>query len=85
MWCVNNSITSWISVLFNFYKMKKIFLLLLLLCSTAWADLTDIKFGRNQIADSQWNVSACLNTTTCQIYSKQPGTMYRIPWTNGQW
>jgi hypothetical protein len=65
--------------------MKKIFLLLLLLCSTAWADLTDIKFGRNQIADSQWNVNACLNTTTCQIYSKQPGTMYKIPWYNGQW
>jgi len=68
-----------------FYKMKKIFLLLLLLCSSSWAALTDIKFGRNQIADSQWNVNACLNTTTCQIYSKQPGTMYKIPWYNGQW
>lgn len=65
--------------------MKNIFLLLLLLCSSSWAALTDIKFGRNQIADSQWNVSACLNTTTCQIYSKQPGTMYKIPWYNGQW
>ncbi len=68
-----------------FYKMKKIFLLLLLLCSSSWAALTDIKFGQSQIADSQWNVSACLNTTTCQIYSKQPGTMYKIPWYNGQW
>ena len=68
-----------------FYKMKNIFLLLLLLCSSSWAALTDIKFGRNQIADSQWNVNACLNTTTCQIYSKQPGTMYKIPWYNGQW
>jgi hypothetical protein len=65
--------------------MKKIFLLLLLLCSSSWAALTDIKFGQSQIADSQWNVSACLNTTTCQIYSKQPGTMYKIPWYNGQW
>jgi hypothetical protein len=65
--------------------MKKILLALLLVCSNAYADLTDIKFGRNQIADSQWNVNACLNTTTCQIYSKQPGTMYKIPWYNGQW
>jgi hypothetical protein len=65
--------------------MKKILFALMFLCSSSWAALTDIKFGRNQIADSQWNVSACLNTTTCQIYSKQPGTMYRIPWTNGMW
>lgn len=65
--------------------MKKIFLLLLLLSSSAFAALTDIKFGRYQIADSQWNVSACLYTTTCQIYSKQPGTMYKIPFWNGQW
>ena len=64
--------------------MKQIFLALLLLCSNAYADLTDIKFGQSQIADSQWNVNACLNTTTCQIYSKQPGTAYKIPWTSGQ-
>jgi hypothetical protein len=64
--------------------MKKILLTLLFLCSSAWADLTDIKFGQSQIADSQWNVNACLNTTTCQIYSKQPGTAYKIPWTSGQ-
>lgn len=50
----------------------------------AHSALTDIKFGRYQIADSQWNVNACLNTTTCQIYSKQPGTAYKIPWTSGQ-
>jgi hypothetical protein len=60
----------------------------LLLCSlfanSVWAGMTDIKFGQSQIADSQWNVSACLNTTTCQIYSKNPGTAYRIPWTNGK-
>ena len=65
--------------------MKKILLALMFLCSNAFADLTDIKFGQSQIADSQWNVSACLNTTTCQIYSKQPGTMYKIPWSNGTW
>jgi hypothetical protein len=65
--------------------MKKIFLLLLLLlCNNAFAALTDVKFGRYQIADSQWNVNACLNTTTCQIYSKQPGIAYKIPWTSGQ-
>jgi hypothetical protein len=64
--------------------MKKILLALLFLCSNAFADLTDIKFGQSQIADSQWNVNACLNTTTCQIYSKNPGTAYKIPWTSGQ-
>jgi hypothetical protein len=46
--------------------------------------LADLKFGRYQIADSQWNVNACMNTTTCQIYSKNPGTAYKIPWTSGQ-
>ena len=46
--------------------------------------LVDLKFGRFQIADSQWNVSACMYTATCQIYSKQPGTAYKIPWTSGQ-
>jgi len=58
---------------------------MLLVSKVGHAALTDIKFGQSQIADSQWNVNACLNTTTCQIYSKQPGTMYKIPWTNGQW
>jgi len=60
-------------------------MLFLVLPTAAYADLTDIKFGQYQIADSQWNVSACLNTTTCQIYSKNPGTMYKIPWTSGMW
>jgi hypothetical protein len=46
--------------------------------------LTDLKFGQAQIADSQWNVQACTQTSTCQIYSKNPGTAYRIPWTTGQ-
>jgi len=46
---------------------------------------TDLKFGRYQVADSQWNVSACMYTNTCQIYSTNPGTMYKIPWYNGQW
>jgi hypothetical protein len=56
-----------------------------MLCAPAQAALTDVKFSRYQIADSQWNVSACLYTTTCQIYSKNPGVMYKIPWYNGQW
>lgn len=65
--------------------MKKIFLLLLLFCSQVWAtSFTDLKFGQAQIADSQWNVSACTQTATCQIYSKNPGTAYKIPWTSGQ-
>ena len=60
------------------------FVFLLLMSSLARADLTDIKFGQYQVADSQWNVSSCLYTDTCQIYSKQPGTAYKIPWTSGQ-
>jgi hypothetical protein len=46
--------------------------------------LADLKFGQAQIADSQWNVQACTQTATCQIYSKNPGTAYKIPWYNGQ-
>jgi len=64
--------------------MKKVLLVLMILCGNVFANLTDVKFGRYQIADSQWNVNACLNTTTCQIYSKNPGTAYKIPWTSGQ-
>jgi hypothetical protein len=59
--------------------------MLLLLCSNAWAvTFTDLKFGQAQIADSQWNVQACTQTATCEIYSKNPGTAYMIPWYNGQ-
>jgi hypothetical protein len=67
-------------------RLSKVALLLsvVFLSKISFAALTDVKFGRYQIADSQWNVNACLNTTTCQIYSKQPGTAYKIPWTNGQ-
>lgn len=64
--------------------MKYILLLLILLCTNASASLTNLKFGRAQIADSQWNVQACTQTATCQIYSKNPGTVYKIPWTSGQ-
>ena len=64
--------------------MKYLLTILLFVCSQSWAALTDIKFGQSQIADSQWNTTACLTTTTCQIYSKNPGTAYKIPWTSGQ-
>jgi hypothetical protein len=63
------------------------FLFLLTVCVSAYSQasgLADLKFGRYQIADSQWNVSSCMYTATCQIYSKQPGTVYKIPWTSGQ-
>jgi len=54
-------------------------------CSPARAvGLTDLKFGQYQIAGSHWDVYACTQTTTCQIYSKNPGTAYKIPWTSGQ-
>ena len=46
--------------------------------------LVDLKFGQAQIADSQWNVQSCTQTATCQIYSKNPGTAYKIPWYSGQ-
>jgi hypothetical protein len=67
--------------------MKKFlsFIFALMMCLTAQATgLTDLKFGQAQIADSQWNVQACTQTTTCQIYSKNPGTAYKIPWTSGR-
>ena len=63
------------------------FLFMLTICISSYgqaAGLADLKFGQYQIADSQWNVSACMYTATCQIYSKNPGTAYQIPWYNGQ-
>jgi len=64
-----------------------LFSFLITFCLSAHSQATglvDLKFGRYQIADSQWNVSACMYTATCQIYSKNPGTVYKIPWTTGQ-
>lgn len=69
---------------FKYYTWALLIISMLAISNTGHAALTDIKFGRYQIADSQWNVNACLNTTTCQIYSKNPGTAYKIPWTSGQ-
>ena len=61
-----------------------LFVLVLISGKAHATGLTDLKFGQAQIADSQWNVQACTQTATCQIYSKNPGTAYRIPWTSGQ-
>ena len=64
-----------------------IFSFLITFCLSAHSQATglaDLKFGQAQIADSQWNVQSCTQTATCQIYSKNPGTAYKIPWYNGQ-
>jgi len=37
---------------------------------------TGVHFGPSQVADTQWNVNACMNTTTCQVYSTLPGVTY---------
>jgi hypothetical protein len=75
----------WQSARYKYWAWLIVAVFMLLVSKMSHAALTDIKFGQSQIADSQWNVSACTTTTTCQIYSKQPGTMYKIPWTSGQW
>ena len=70
--------------------MKKLFQLWLFILAVTFANnalaagITDLKFGQAQIADSQWNVGACMYTTTCQIYSTNPGTAYKVPWWSGQ-
>ena len=62
-----------------------LFAILWSICTHSLAvTFTDLKFGQYQIADSQWNVQACTQTATCQIYSKNPGTAYKIPWTSGR-
>lgn len=65
-----------------------LFAILWSVCFSAYSQatsFTDLKFSQYQIADSQWDVSSCMYTTTCNIYSTNPGTMYTIPWWNGQW
>lgn len=75
----------WKGARYNYWAWLIVAIFMLLISRASYAALTDIKFGQSQIADSQWNVSSCTTTTTCQIYSKNPGTMYKIPWTSGQW
>ena len=43
---------------------------------------TGVHFGASQVADTQWNVSACTQTATCQVYSTNPGGTYETgSWT----
>jgi hypothetical protein len=42
---------------------------------------TGVHFGSSQVADTQWNVSACTQTATCQVYSTNPGGTYET----GSW
>lgn len=72
--------------------MKKLIALFMLLWSTMVSATTfsDLKFGAAQFSDTQWNVSACLYTSTCQIYSLSGigtswnnGSPYRL--TTGQY
>lgn len=70
--------------------MRLLVILCLLFVNTVWAtNFTDLKFGQYQTADSQWNTQSCLynpqNYGGCQIYSKNPGITYKIPWTSGKW
>ena len=47
--------------------------------SKAQTQFSDLEFGRYQFSDTQWNVSACLYTNTCQVYSLSGiGTTYNL-------
>lgn len=43
--------------------------------------ITGARFGPAQVADTQWNVGACMYSSTCQIYSTSPGGTYET----GSW
>ncbi|MCD8565744.1 MAG: hypothetical protein LRY53_08970 [Burkholderiaceae bacterium] len=50
--------------------------------------VTDVKFGRMQVADvHQWDYWNCLQTGTCVINEMVPGAPYKVPYQNGrvQW
>lgn len=38
---------------------------------------TSVHFGASQVADAQWDVTACTQTNTCNIYSTNPGVTYQ--------
>jgi hypothetical protein len=43
---------------------------------------TGVHFGAAQVADTQWDVGACTQTSTCNIYSTSPGGTYNTgSWT----
>ena len=49
-----------------------LFSFLITMCLSAHSQavvFSDLKFGKAQFSDTQWNVSACTQTNTCQIYS----------------
>lgn len=51
--------------------MRRLLLILLLICNSALAvTFSDIQIGWKQIGDSQWDVNACMNTTTCNVGSE---------------
>ena len=59
--------------------MRKLIILFMLFYATIAnaTGFSDLKFGAAQFSDTQWNVSACLYTSTCQIYSLSGiGTSY---------
>jgi hypothetical protein len=49
--------------------------------ATATNAITGAHFGPAQVADTQWNVSACMYSSTCQVYSTSPGGTYET----GSW
>ena len=54
----------------TFIKFLFFILCLRLFTVPAYAtSFSDLEFGRYQFSDTQWNVSACLYSTTCQVYS----------------
>ena len=54
----------------TFNKFLLFILCLRLFSAPAMAtSFSNLEFGAAQFSDTQWNVSACLYTTTCQIYS----------------
>ena len=71
--------------------MRKFLLLLLFVCSNVWATVTftNIEFGVNQVADTQWDTGNCLSSNTCTIYSKNVGGTYETgswtPLTSGEY
>lgn len=53
-------------------------------CGAQSSAMSLLRLSQNQLADAQWNVSACLTTSTCQIFSSTPGVQFRTPFSVGQ-
>ena len=65
-------------------RRKLVIFTLVLFSSPLQAALPDIKFGQYQVADAQWDTTACLTTSTCLVNSKVPGTAYKTPFDGSQ-